>query len=409
MPDKFVWLIGGSIMSEPMCKEIKRRGYNLLLTDGNPECHCRNLADFFHTASAYDVEDHVNFGRMVSQGILGFREISAVLTIGTDAGPTVSALSELFDLPGIGRQTAELVKNKIAMRQKLMMPEPFFFVHHQGDRPGFFEHDKFPMAVKQPDQAGSRGFEIAEDNTALHRILETRQDEGDLLLEQLLIGEDVMPGWREKYGFDTSEAAFDFFVEDGKVIYANGALRLFWVDQPGIEAGHLNPYFPDKKIMSLAVEAAKGLGVKWGPFKIDVKKDDRYGWCLLECATRLSGGWDHMYTSPLATGKDVTGVMLDVALGGKVDYNKLAGDEIKSVCCYAPKFEPGSISGWLIDENLAVKHVFPMVRDEIKPLMVNQERPLVIIAKAEKYNQALEKCLYDAQYIKPEYKSEASE
>lgn len=402
--DQFIWLIGGSVMSVPMCQEIKRRGFKLLLTDGNPKCHCRPQADFFHTVSAYDVESNLNFARAVKGKLIGIGPIKAVLTIGTDAGPTISAISEVFGRAGIGRETAELVKDKIQMRQKLNLPHPYFFVRHRGKPAGYFEPDKFPMAVKSTDQAGSRGFAVAQDNSDLHEIVSEREGE-DLLLEQLLIGKDVIPAWRDKYDLDTSEAAFDFFVEDGEVIYANGALRLFWCDQPGIEAGHLNrfeAFCETEPIMAIAQEAAEGLGVEWGPFKIDVKHDERYGWCLLECATRLSGGWDHMYTSPLATGRDVTGVMLDVALKKAVDRAKIRNQKFQIACCLAPRFEPGEIEGWDL-KAANCQHIFPLTQDVIKPLTCNQDRPLVVIDVADDGETALGLCLMAAGKIQPVY------
>lgn len=404
-------------MSEPMCKEIKRRGYKLFLTDGNTDCYCRPLADQFHQVSVYDVATNLDLGRiLLDLDDVMPHEIAAVLTINTDAGPTVSALAEYFDLPGIGRDKAELVKDKIRMRQQLDWSHPYFSVHYIGMKPdNYYPVKCFPLVVKAPDQAGSRGFEIANNNPSLNRIIAARQFEGNLLLEQLLVGENIIPEWYDKYDFDTSEAAFDFFVEDGEVIYANGALRMFWADQPGIEAGHINPFeaianAEDMElIMVMAQAAATGLGIDWGVLKIDAIRDQRYGWCLLECATRLSGGFDHMYTSPLATGRDVTGVMLDVALGQKVDRSKLENRKGKIACCLAPRYWSGPIDGWTIrSKGFDAQKIFPMTQDYIKPIESNQDRPLFIITVADTAAEALDKAWRVRRFAEPIEKADKS-
>ena len=90
-----VWHIGGSQMSVPMCHEIKRRGYRLLLTDSNPDCACHPLADEFSVVSVYDKAANLNYARS-----LPYKPV-AVLTTGTDAGVEVSAVAAYFGLPAV--------------------------------------------------------------------------------------------------------------------------------------------------------------------------------------------------------------------------------------------------------------------------------------------------------------------
>jgi hypothetical protein len=399
MAEKWVWLIGGSAMAEPMIKEIAKRGYKLILTDGDVECPGRALSDIFHHLNVYDVKSHQNFGKAIHRGGCGIDEIVAILTIGTDAGPTVSALSEIFNLPGIGRKKADLVKDKIKMRRKLELPHPFYFIHNKGEAVGYFTSDKFPLVIKAPDLAGSKGFEIANNNEQLREIVQNRQ-EFQLLFEQLLISDDLIPQWRDLYGFDTSEAAFDFFIEDGQAIYANGALRMFWEDYPGIEAGHINPFEADEQVLAIAQDVAESFNLSWGVLKIDMKKDKRYGWCLLECATRLSGGWDHMGTAPLATGRDITGVMLDVALGQPLDQEKLMNVKNRFACCYAPVQWPGKIKKWKMENGNYTCHINK--HEKIPKLESNQDRPVFIIAEGLTPDEALKSAL--AVDVRPVYK-----
>jgi biotin carboxylase len=416
-------------MAVPMAKEIRRRGYGLILSDMNPDCEVRKLEleDSFYRLDVYDIEEHLKMASIHNSP-------AAVLCIGCDAAPTVSALSEFFGLPGIGRAKAERAKDKAQMRQTLDLAHPDYAIvdktkgednpatrglfktdrygvlerstedREEGYRIPIIEEKDFPVVIKAPDQAGSRGVSVAYDmDQFLTQIVQNPSQ--ILVIEEMLQGEDIIPGWREKYGFDTSEAAFDFFVEEGEVIPANGALRMFWCDQPTIEAGHINPFDADSEVIALAQQAADGLEIDWGVLKIDLKKDKRYGWCLLEVATRLSGGFDHMYTAPLATGRDITGVMLDVALGRKVDREKLAKQKNKVACCYAPRWPPGPVLTWQREPSI-YDYSFTLAKKDIRPLTCNQDRSVFLITSGDTYVEALHKAIFCADNVYPEYEKE---
>ena len=139
----------------------------------------------------------------------------------------------------------------------------------------------------------------------------------------------------EEYLQVECEVAFDFFVENGHLVLASSAYRIFEKGKFGIELGHINPWKPPKELIALSKKVAEKLGVTFGPLKLDYIYDKRYGWILEECATRLSGGFDHMVTGKLI-GKDVTGVMLDVALGKPANPTKLVAKKDKFACAYAP-------------------------------------------------------------------------
>jgi len=400
----WVWLLGGSRMSEPMCHEIKNRGYELLLTDRNPSCHCRQFADRFYPKlpkgntshySVYDPFNNLAIARLEGGSGSKYGPASAVLTIGTDAGPMVSQLSFFFDLPRIHTSTALSVKDKIRMRSLI-----------DSDYPNWMLIDKcfsdaplsLPFVAKLPNLSGSRGFQLIKSTNDWQVYQYANKDEDAILVEEYMEGVDLRPEWRE-YGFDTSEVALDFFVQDGQVIYANGALRLFWADMAGIEAGHINPFEADEEIMALAQGAAAKLGVNWGPFKMDLKYT-RQGWAILECATRLSGGFDHGFTAPLATGRNITSAMLDVALGGHVDSEKLLNRKGKFAACYAPRFEQGKIGGFNYPED-GLDLIFENHNGQINKLTCNQDRPLFLIKQGDTEDEALKNVIQYAKKVKP--------
>lgn len=392
-------------MQVPMLEEIKRRGYKVLVTDLSPNCACRYLADRFEPIDIYSVPDNLAFAREIVK--TKYQPV-AVLTVATDAGIEVSAVAEYFGLPAAPLQVAKQVRNKAMMRGLLKDLSPKF-------RAGvtmahFNDWDTWPCVVKAADNSGSKGFSVVRNREELQPALakarnNNRYGINTVLIEEYLEGVDVMP---ELTDFSTCEAAVEGFFVNSIWFPANGALRLFHRQLPGVEAGHFNPFIPDTKTVSMLNDAAYRLGVTDGPLKFDLMHT-KDGWRILEAATRLSGGWDHMCTCPLATGKDVTGFMLDYASGLYPNYDKLSPTKDRHACCYAPILKPGKITGWIIPEEARRKaaHIFTNDKGgEIGLLESNADRPLFLICEGATREEALEKCLKVAEMVKPLYVEE---
>ncbi len=330
---EWVWIIGGGVMQLPVIKEAKRRGYSVLVTDGNEFAPGTTYADMFVQLSTYDVSGHVKLGHEL--GMTGM-PLCAVLTDAADVGPTVSAVCQGFKFPAATWAAADRTRNKAFMRRSFSFaPYQFFFhpiyqevngkyvdrtiVEGGWERATRYYNVIYPIIVKPVDNSASRGITKVYSSDylveAIRHAHSFNHNSDIVLLEECLSGDEV---------------AIDFFIVDGKAIYANGAKRIF--GKFGIELGHVNPFIPDQYIIDMATQAAKALGVDRGPFKMDLINDSRYGWCILECATRLSGGYDHTNTCVLATGKDIVGAVLDFSLGLPLDMNKLTPKWNKYAC-----------------------------------------------------------------------------
>jgi biotin carboxylase len=391
-----VWLIGGGVMQMPLAQEIKRRGYKLLVTDFDPACPGQKIADKFLLLDVYSKTDVMNFVRYGS-----VRDIEAVLTAGTDAGPIVAKVAEALKLPGTSYKVSERCHRKTKMRSCLDQI-PFM----AGEINELAEWDHFPCVVKPDTCSGSRGISRvdheADLQAALVKAMRANRDGTKVLIERLQQGQswyEFMSPLMLYERLEASEVSMDFLVEAGQIHLANAALRLFWSDKFGIEAGHINPFHPSPELLAIAQDAADKLGIKAGPFKVDVKMTPT-GWRILETANRLSGGFDHAFTCPLATGRDVTGAMLDFALGLGISHDKLTIKKSDTAVCYAPRYAPGAIKGWQIPDtwksSVYVKHV-----TEIPPLAHNGDRPLFIIASGANSADAWEKAHEIARQIEP--------
>ena len=425
----WVWLIGGSQMSEPMADHIKRRGYRLLLSDADPNARCRMYAEHFLQVSVYDVSAHYIKAALISSdglptehGLVTKKNMQAVLCIGCDSGPTVSAVSE-----GLGEfyiwpsfAAAVNTKNKALMRNQMGLHFPLWHaVSNINGRIFVQEYDhwvrkakaagvpELPLVVKPVDDRGSRGLQVWHGDEADMPVRD-----GDYLIEQYLEGVDVLPDG-VLAPFDTSEAAFDYLVEEGKVYWLNGALRMFWRDRPGIEAGHVNPYFAPTQVNELAQLAAERLQIQRGILKLDVKQTPQ-GWALLELATRPSGGYDHMYTSDMALeGTSVrrcTEAIFDLALGNRVHpTDKFRAASIvaaghKVAVCLAPIHKPGKIESWSIPNPDGCR-VFTTTM-QVRELRANQDRPVFVLGAADTLAEAYEKVDTLARQVQPVYEKE---
>lgn len=369
-------------MQLPVIEEAKRRGFKVLVTDQNLHCAAANLADRIIPLSTYDIESH----RLLARNLALVPK--AVLSPGADVGPTVSAVAEELNLPAASFECAVRTRNKAQMRVALgeggssqsasEIGQPVYMEASPGMPSEAWEalaYGKeiapYPCVVKALDNAGSRGMSLVRTSGELGPAIELAAKSGKNVTGKALI---------EEYVFGP-EFALDFFVVEGLVYLANACERRF--HKFGIEAGHINPWTPPAEVIQMCQLAATRLGVTFGPFKVDIVKTSRYGWCVLECATRLSGGFDHMYTAPLATGRDITGAMLDIALGLPLAFDKLMVCKQRYAVAYAPLYRPGPIRGWDgLEEILSfsdVKHVFVREMREIKPLQDCAARPVFVI------------------------------
>ena len=49
-----IWLFAGGPMQAPAAKKIKKDGFQLILTDMNPDCYCNKYADEFVELDTFD-------------------------------------------------------------------------------------------------------------------------------------------------------------------------------------------------------------------------------------------------------------------------------------------------------------------------------------------------------------------
>jgi len=413
---QFVWVIGGGVLQLPIIKEAKSRGYDILITDRDPFCAAHDLLDISVTADTYDVERHLEIAEMMADA-----EIVACLTDAADVGPTVSALVHgHFNWPerACSYDAALKARDKGAVRTLVTGDSQYpawllldaneavaydvvlrwwrFKTAHHGV-------PSFPCVVKPLDNCASRGISIVSNEAklpaAIQMALNSNKDHKGVLIEQYI---------------DGFQYATDWWVSNYAPTLVNSCYRTFHFDMPSLEAGHINPYLFSGNDMAavsdIARHAVETLGVERGPFKMDLIYSPQYGWVLLECATRWSGGFDHTHTAVYATGRNLEKPLLDFALGQPVDYSDFEYDRDKSKfsAAYAPLFPPAKIYGWSIPEEARrlTEHIAIMSETEIKESKTCADRPIFVIASADSFYGAYDKAMSAATLIGPRYVQE---
>ena len=90
---KYIWVIGGGQLQVPLIHEARKLGYSIIITDGNQNCICSELADIFKTVDIFDINAHILLYEQVFKKNFSIK-IDGVLAAGIDAHQTMAYLSK---------------------------------------------------------------------------------------------------------------------------------------------------------------------------------------------------------------------------------------------------------------------------------------------------------------------------
>ena len=303
---KTIMVIGGGLLQVPVIQKARKMGFQVIVTDYNPNSLGMKDADIPIVMSTKDIEGSVRTAKSQNE----ITPISAVLTVGTDASMTVAAVANALNLPGIKFEDAEAATNKIKMRMRFKehgVPCPAFLpVWSLSDAKKACKILKFPVVIKPSDNMGARGVRKIDDFNQIpdaFQLAKKSSPSGELLIEEYMEG---------------PELSIDAIIYNNEVTFTGIADRI--IDMPPffIELGHNMPSaLPDKSIADacrVMKAGIKALGINLGAAKGDIKIT-RSGAMIGELAARLSGGFMSAYTFPLSTGVDLMKAAIEVALG----------------------------------------------------------------------------------------------
>jgi len=302
-----ILILGAGIMQVPAIRIARRRGWRVVVADGNPSAMARDMADVFATVDLKDRDGLVRLAEKCrSDG-----GIDGVFTAGTDFSSSVAWVAERLGLPGIRFEAAMRATDKVLMREALAragVPSPAFALWIGDRAPESLVGGPlvFPLVVKPVDNMGARGVQRVDDPQGLadacRRAIE-------LSRTRRVIVERFMEG---------PELSLDAVVDGGRVTICGVADRHIFFPPSFVEMGHTMPTSLDAAATSLVEEVfiagIHALGIDNGAAKGDIKLTPS-GPMVGEIAARLSGGYMSGWTFPLSSGVEVTEAALDIAVG----------------------------------------------------------------------------------------------
>ena len=303
---KTIMVIGGGLLQLPVILTGKKMGLRIIVTDYNAEAIGMKYADIPIVMSTRDIEGTVRVAKVQN----GLTPINAVLTVGTDASMTVSAVANTLNLPGIKFEDAEAATNKIKMRMRFKehnVPSPSFLpVWSLSDAKKACRILGFPVVIKPSDNMGARGVRRVDTMAELadaFQFSKSASPSGDIIIEEFMEG---------------PELSIDAIVYNNEIFFSGIADRIITHPPYFIEIGHNMPSALPASVLEDACDVMRqgirALGITIGAAKGDIKITGK-GAMIGELAARLSGGFMSACTYPLSSGVDLMRAAIEVALG----------------------------------------------------------------------------------------------
>lgn len=292
----------------PGILRAREMGLRVVLTDGSEDCPGRAHANVFCSASTYDPDGTI--AALKSTG----ETLDGVICIATDVPLTVATVAEAFGLPGIGVDSARAAADKLEMKNRLarggVKVPRFWPIGSDRELDDLRMRSDVPLILKPVDSRGARGvIRLLPNIDSAWAFGEAHKHSptGRVMAEAFLVGPQL---------------STESLVVDGRVFTVGIADRNyerierfapFMVEDGGDTPADLDPA-THRDVLSLIERSAAALGIQNGVVKGDVVL---HGGAphVIEVAARLSGGYFCTHQIPLATGVDLVGAAILVAIG----------------------------------------------------------------------------------------------
>jgi biotin carboxylase len=316
---KTLLIISGGIEAADAARRAKEMGYQVVVSDRDPEAPGFAFADSCLIADVYSPDETAAAAERYSRKI---RKIDGVICVAADAPVTAATVAQRLRLPGLPIHVAELACDKLAMKKCFLsagVAAPWFAeVRTPQELQRIAVQRGRDLVIKPVDSRGSRGVQRVakvEDLAAAFKLAQSHSPSQRVMVEQYLEGPQVStesvviggrcftPGFSDR-NYEYLERYAPFFIENG-----------------GDLPSHLPPE-TQAKVRDLVGRAASAMGITDGTVKGDivVHKGEPH---VIELAARLSGGFFCTREIPLNTGVDFIGAAIKVALGEPVSAEEL--------------------------------------------------------------------------------------
>lgn len=299
-------VVAGGIPQIELIRQLKSRGIETVLADGNPAAVARPYADIFYHVDIFDIP--------AVKAIAEKEKVDFVLTVCADQVLLVVAqVSEELGLPCyIDYKTAQDVSDKIKMKtifKRIGVPTTDYLTTDRLDEEEV-SRLRFPLVVKPVDAYSSKGVRKAADMDELRRFYAEAHEisrSGGVIIEEYFSGEEI---------------SVDAFVTGGKVniLTVTNSEKVKDKDRFVIFRGRYPAAVSETvlgKIEEIAQKIAEGFGLVDSPLLIQLlhNGDDV---SVLEFCARTGGNMKWLLIK-YSCGVDVITATIDITLGIKPD------------------------------------------------------------------------------------------
>ncbi len=298
-----ILIVAAGPLQMPLIEAARLRGLRIVAVDANPAAPGMRMAN---AAFAIPLDEY--------DAILDVAErqrVAAVASLCTDFAVRATAhVAERLHLPGLSVAAACNATDKRRMRRRFAIAgapsAPFREVHDADSAVAAARELGYPVALKAPRSAGSRGvFRIGCDRQMRERFPDARSYEftGALLVESWMEGPEV----------SVEGCCFE-----GEVHVAQITDKLVYRGDSPVEAGHTQgsrlSATAQRDIRICTAEGIRALEMDNCGFHAEIKVCSE-GARIVEIAARLGGDRIATHLTPLSTGIDLVSAILDIALG----------------------------------------------------------------------------------------------
>jgi len=303
--NKKLLILGASEIQLPIILRAKELGYFTIVADYNPKAIAFAFADKQLIISTNDIPALIKVAKD--------NNIDGVLTTSDYPVRSVAHICNELGLSGLTIKSAELCTDKYLLRQHLaknqfLVPK-FQIIESRESINGI---DFFPCVIKPVDSSGSRGVQKVHTLSELFDAYELSMqysNSDSVIVEEFIDGEEFSVETLTQNGVTTIVAITAKTVLGEKGIY-------FVEDKHVIPANISNE--DESAISETVIKVINSLDLGNSPTHTELKISSK-GIFIIEIGARLGGDFITSDLVPLATGVDMLGNAINIALNKKID------------------------------------------------------------------------------------------
>ena len=377
---KKLLILGGGFLQTYVIKKARSLNYYVLCLDANPNAEGFKYAHEHAVINIVDQDACLKYARA--------HNIDGVLTAATDYGVlSMSYIAEQLELPGINYTSAQIIKNKAAVRKCLY--------EANADDTGY-SHEissveeainvsstiSYPVMVKPCDGSGSRGASRVDHSKDFVNACIYAMDGS---ITHRAVAEPFIEG--DEYGVES-------FVEKG-IVYVLAVMRKEMTAPPYYaELGHMIPSGLPKeveaKVKNCVRNAIIALGINHGSVNMDLIIGSQGDVHIVDIGARMGGNLIGSHIVRYGTGIDYMANMIKASVNDETEWKPLW-----QPCAIATKLlalQPGRIIGLPEFEKIKIEYGVEIehhlnIGDTITPYRTNLDGCGYVISHGYDINQ----------------------